>query len=655
VTQDELATLVARLRVVRANEGIAAVRAAFAHAAAQLSPDQRTQLIRMLTAADQQTAVQESSHRVAYRDTRINGDQVAGDKIGGDKVLGNKIGSITNISQHFPATPAQQQQLDTLLQSLMLLARQGRPAVPAGAPDPTVAAACAAGVPPHARHDSHFAADADAVRLIIARAMVRWQIPVLDAPSPPSDLVRQSLIATALMPLITQRTMVRRPRGKDALQALSSGRLTLLVLNAGTDYLEHTIRQHRSEAEAEALLWIWLSRALADPQYAEGCTRLLEDLCDPQRGAYALARAYQEYCQDASPHTPAPTPDVLRLLAAGALIGVTGMVLGGALVAAGVMLAQQMGDAGPEASTDTANPPPATPPATRSGRWTIPVTIRDWRTELHRRNERFGAPEGYWCYVPGGTYPIGGWEADQPSANVRLQPFWIARVPITVAQFAPFVTEGYAPAARRWWTSNGWQWKLDRKRTQPSRWHAPPFNRQPDQVVTGVTWYEAAACANWLLGQLAGALPRGYVIRLPTEAEWEAAAAFAADGRRRIYPWGAAAPTAERAVYNRNYNDGPPLVGSCPAGAAACGALDLVGTVWEVTTSRYQDYPRRSGEGREDVTPGEYDVPWRGGSWPSNSTYVRCGARDWTYPGLPDLNLINGFRVVVAPRLAHMF
>ena len=164
----------------------------------------------------------------------------------------------------------------------------------------------------------------------------------------------------------------------------------------------------------------------------------------------------------------------------------------------------------------------------------------------------------------------------------------------------------------------------------------------------GVTWYEAAACCAWVNTHLQDLLPPGYVVRLPTEAEWEVAAAYDAAGQRRDYPWGWEDPTPERAIYSASGLNAPAPVGCCPAGAAACGALDMAGNVWEVTTSRFDQYPAGSARWEKDVPLGELDVPWRVGAWWDNSTSVRCGARDRFTPGSVR-NKAGGFRLVVAP------
>nr|MDQ2997131.1 SUMF1/EgtB/PvdO family nonheme iron enzyme [Chloroflexota bacterium] len=275
----------------------------------------------------------------------------------------------------------------------------------------------------------------------------------------------------------------------------------------------------------------------------------------------------------------------------------------------------------------------------------FPVVRDAWRAEAFPQT--FGSPQSYWCAVLAGIYPIGGWEAGQQPAAIGLPSFWIARFPITVAQYAPFVEQGYGANAERWWTPNGWQWKNERQRTEPYAWNRPPYDG-PNQPVIGITWYEATAFCAWLSEQLADALPAGSIVRLPTEAEWEASASYAPNEPPRSYPWGPNTPTSEQAIYDQSGLDAPAPVGCCPAGAAACGALDLAGNMWEMTASSHRKYPDQSNVVEKDFTTNTFDVPWRGGSWAQNSTYVRCGAR---YGNLPvNVNGYVGFRVVVAPR-----
>lgn len=111
---------------------------------------------------------------------------------------------------------------------------------------------------------------------------------------------------------------------------------------------------------------------------------------------------------------------------------------------------------------------------------------------------------------------------------------------------------------------------------------APGLAHHP---VTEVTWYGAVAYCRWL-GK-----------RLPTEAEWEAAAR----GREgRIYPWGDTPPTPERAVFAGRRGDHEP-VGRRPAGATPAGVHDLSGNLAEWTSSLYRPYPYRADDGRENA------------------------------------------------------
>lgn len=280
----------------------------------------------------------------------------------------------------------------------------------------------------------------------------------------------------------------------------------------------------------------------------------------------------------------------------------------------------------------------------------FPATIAEWRRELGQRNQDFGKPAGYFCYVPAGTYMIGGWNEGEKSAELQLPAFWIARLPVTVAQFTLFASVGYREEAQYWWTEQGWSWKAKNNRTEPFYVDIPQFS-QPNQPAVFITWYEATAFCAWLTEMLREHLPEGAIIRLPTEAEWEAAASW--DGQQRQpYPWGSDELTSELAIYDALQLDAPASAGCCPAGVATCGALELAGNVWEWTSSAHGAYPHGAAKLKKDFTPNEWDVPRRGGSYWDSSTFVHCGARNWNYP---DLNsVIGGFRIVVASPLARL-
>jgi iron(II)-dependent oxidoreductase len=141
--------------------------------------------------------------------------------------------------------------------------------------------------------------------------------------------------------------------------------------------------------------------------------------------------------------------------------------------------------------------------------------------------------------------------------------------------------------------------------------------------VQHVCWYEADAYARW-----AGK-------RLPTEAEWEKAAAWDPEtGTSRRYPWGDAAPTAAQANLGQRHLQ-PAPVGAYPAGASPLGCHQMLGDVWEWTSSDFSAHPGfRSFPYREysEVFFGSGHKVLRGGSWATDPTAVRTSFRNWDLP-----------------------
>ncbi len=262
-------------------------------------------------------------------------------------------------------------------------------------------------------------------------------------------------------------------------------------------------------------------------------------------------------------------------------------------------------------------PPPAAPAIVRAAPVNplFPVTIAEWQDELAQRNEHFGQPDGYWCYVRPGRYLIGGWKNGDPVDTLELPAFWIAKYPVTVQQYRQFINAG-GYANDKLWTPNGWKWKEIKKRQSPYYWPDTNthdrLNVQDNQPVVTITWYEAVAFARWLTARLS--LPPGYEVRLPTEAEWEAAAAYDTNGQRHPYPWGEQEPTRELADFDKDRKtDKPAPVGKRPAGAAACGAHNLAGSVWESCSSDYTHYAARAAVVVDDFALDGYHAPVRGG------------------------------------------
>jgi formylglycine-generating enzyme required for sulfatase activity len=128
------------------------------------------------------------------------------------------------------------------------------------------------------------------------------------------------------------------------------------------------------------------------------------------------------------------------------------------------------------------------------------------------------------------------------------------------------------------------------------------------------------------------------MIRLPTSLEWERAARHT---DQRHYPWGDEPPDTDRANYDAAELRAPTPVGCFPRGAAACGALDLAGNVWEWTASPWdrKNYPAPYG----DFSARDKPVI-RGGAFNWSQDYLHCGAYYWFSAGHRQ-NLL-GFRVL---------
>ncbi|MCL6591200.1 MAG: SUMF1/EgtB/PvdO family nonheme iron enzyme [Firmicutes bacterium] len=121
--------------------------------------------------------------------------------------------------------------------------------------------------------------------------------------------------------------------------------------------------------------------------------------------------------------------------------------------------------------------------------------------------------------VKGGVFIRGSqdkgdhWNNAKPVKEIELDDFWIGKYPVTNQEFKRFVDAG-GYLTEKWWSSEGWQWRIEEKISDPEYWHDRKWNG-PNFPVVGISWYEATAYANWLSEQT------GQSYRLPTEAEWE--------------------------------------------------------------------------------------------------------------------------------------
>lgn len=252
--------------------------------------------------------------------------------------------------------------------------------------------------------------------------------------------------------------------------------------------------------------------------------------------------------------------------------------------------------------------------------------------------------------VPGGTFVLGA-APDEPfvfdnekwAHPVEIRPFAIARAPVTQAEFAAFVDDG-GYRRRAAWDAQGWEWREAAGAEHPVYWRRDAgawlrrdFNEwvplEPHRPVLHVNWYEAEAYCRW-----AGR-------RLPTEAEWEAASS-AEPGRsgrgfserKRRFPWGDSAPTPARA--NLDWAAlGCVDVGACADGDSAFGCRQMMGNVWEWTSTPFLPYPGFEADPYE-----EYSEPWfgtrkvlRGGCWATRSRLLRNTWRNFYTPDRRDV------------------
>ena len=148
-------------------------------------------------------------------------------------------------------------------------------------------------------------------------------------------------------------------------------------------------------------------------------------------------------------------------------------------------------------------------------------------------------------------------------------------------------------------------------------WTADALAGHESAPMNCVNWYEAFAFCAWDGG------------RLPTEAEWEYAAA--GGGENRLFPWGARKPSAEPVgvLANDYYLDRKALiaVGSHPAGNGRWGHRDLAGSMYEWTLDWIASYSSASCSNCANVDDGSLRA-YRGGSWESGDDQLRAAYRE---------------------------
>jgi gamma-glutamyl hercynylcysteine S-oxide synthase len=240
--------------------------------------------------------------------------------------------------------------------------------------------------------------------------------------------------------------------------------------------------------------------------------------------------------------------------------------------------------------------------------------------------------------VPGGPYVLGVTAAQEPLSLdnerdahvVDVPSFRIGRVPVTNAEWRDFIADG-GYREPRWWSDRGWSHRQEAGLVAPKFWNADGTRTRfghvedipADEPVQHVTYFEAEAYAAWAGG------------RLPTEMEWEKACAWdPSTGRRRRFPWGASEPTNALANLGGEALR-PASVGAYPAGASAYGAEQMLGDVWEWTTSPLRPWPGFTPMLYEQYSQPFFDGDYkilRGGAWSVAPSILRPSFRNWDHP-----------------------
>ena len=236
------------------------------------------------------------------------------------------------------------------------------------------------------------------------------------------------------------------------------------------------------------------------------------------------------------------------------------------------------------------------------------------------------------------------WDNEKPAHKVWLEEFSIDRAPVSVGDYLEFMNDG-GYQDFRWWHSAGWE------KVNSEHWQAPLYweqrdgkwmirdfaglhhaNEKANEPVSHVSFLEASAYAKW-----AGK-------RLPTEAEWEKAATLSSSGNiKQGFPWGPATPDELRGNFFENGLWTVAPIGAYPTGQTARGCHQMIGDVWEWTTSDYAPYPGF----KSDFD--EYNDKWfvgqkvlRGGSFATPQIHIRSTYRNFFYPH--ERWMIAGFR-----------
>jgi len=257
--------------------------------------------------------------------------------------------------------------------------------------------------------------------------------------------------------------------------------------------------------------------------------------------------------------------------------------------------------------------------------------------------------------IPGGIYNLGYpgnqfcYDNELPEHKVFLENYLIDTFPVTNGDFLRFMDDGGYDDFNLW-LADGWDLVKEHEWKAPLYWTYEKGERcwmkkdfrgslklDPNEPVVNVSFYEANAYARW-----AGK-------RLPTEAEWEKAASWNDKLHRKCsYPWGEDLAVHKYANVLESNNWAPSRIGAYRQGRSYFGCFQMIGDVWEWTSSEYSLYPRFKSKFSE------YTDKWsvnqkvlRGGSFATPCLQIRNSYRNYFRPN--ERILFSGFRCAADP------
>jgi len=247
--------------------------------------------------------------------------------------------------------------------------------------------------------------------------------------------------------------------------------------------------------------------------------------------------------------------------------------------------------------------------------------------------------------IAGGAFALGArdrgraYDNEREQHEVHVEEFEIERYPVSNRRWVEFIRDGgyrraelWSPAGQAWLEETGFEgaqgW-VDAGEDRRVRRFGGEVTLDDREPVQHVCYWEAEAFARWC-----GA-------RLPSEREWEKAAAWSPDATAsRTYPWGEGTPAEltepvdlDTAPDTRRWR--PPYLGDRPQLASALGVEDLLGSVYQWTVSEFRPYP-----GFEAFPYAEYSEVFfgdtyrvlRGSSWATDTLLWRNSYRNWDLP-----------------------